>query len=127
MRLVIWLRVWGVIFALGAVDFLVLPGQTVAFLNGAGTHLGFTAAKSLEQPGFWVPLAASYMLLIAVFSFQLEVRYLLLAKTASAAAALGWFVFGGLEFPFLAAGLVDALIACGTLLLMRSPGLPPAA
>lgn len=127
MRL--WLRVWGVVFALGALDFLVLPRPTVALLNRTGSLLGFSPATTLEQPGFWVPLAAAYMLLIAAFCYEglrdrRGVRYLLLAKISSSLAALGWFVFGGLEFPFLAAGLVDAAIAAGTFALLRTGGAP---
>ena len=126
-RLVLWLRIWGVIFALGAADFLLLPAQTVRSLNAVGHRLGF--APALEAPGFWVPLAAAYMVLIAAFCFEGQrggrpaggpVRYLLLAKVSSAAAALGWFVFGGLAFPFLAAGAVDGLIAAGTFALLRA-------
>jgi hypothetical protein len=119
MRLTLWLRVWGAIFALGAIDFLVLPRQTVEVLDAAGARLGFPPSRALEEPGFWVPLAAAYMLLIAVFSFRREAGHLLLAKVASCVAALGWFLFAGLRFPFLAAGAVDAAIAIGTALLMQ--------
>lgn len=128
-RLVWWLRIWGAIFALGAADFLVLPAQTVRSLIVIGRRLGFGPATELAAPGFWVPLAAAYMILIAAFCFdgqrggrpaERPVRYLLLAKVSSAGAALGWFFLGGLAFPFLAAGVVDALIAAGTLALLRA-------
>lgn len=124
-----WLRVWGVIFALGAVDFLLLPGRTVAGLDQLARLLHLQAAPRLEQLSFWVPLAAAYMVLIAAFCYEGQrsariparpVRYLLLAKVASAASALGWFAFAGLLFPFLAAGVVDALIAAGTFVLLRA-------
>ncbi len=122
----LWLRVWGVIFALGALDFLLLPARTVESLNAAGARLGFSATPTTA--GYWVPLAAAYMVLIAVFCWEgqradpprLEaVRHLLIAKVASAAFALGWFLFAGLQFPFLAAGVVDGLIAAGTAALLR--------
>ena len=128
-RLQLWLRVWGVIFALGAADFLLLPRRTVEGLNGAAVRLGLAPSRALEQPGFWVPLAAAYMVLIAAFCYEAQrgprpaarpVRYLLLAKVASSAAALGWFFLGGLELPFLVAGAVDALIAAGTFALLRA-------
>lgn len=114
----LWLRVWGVIFALGALDFLLLPMRTVQTLNAAGARLGLAPVPA--GPGYWVPLAAAYMVLIAVFCWDGQARYLLLAKISSSLFALGWFVFAGLEFPFLAAGVLDGLIAAGTALLLRA-------
>lgn len=114
----LWLRVWGVIFALGALDFLLLPARTVDSLNAVGGRLGFHSTN--PEPGYWVPLAAAYMVLIAVFCFEGQPRYLLIAKVTSSVFALGWFVFAGLKFPFLAAGVIDGLIAAGTAALLRS-------
>jgi hypothetical protein len=111
--------VWGFVFALGALDFLLLPAQTVRFLDALGDRLGFGQGSGLEQPGFWVPLASAYMVLIALFCIERRPRDLLIAKVASSTAALGWFAFAGLRFPFLAAGVIDALIAAGTCWLMR--------
>lgn len=113
----LWLRVWGVIFALGALDFLLLPTRTVENLNLIGARLGL--ATTPPAPGYWVPLAAAYMVLIAVFCWDGQARYLLLAKVSSSLFAFGWFVFAGLQFPFLAAAAVDGLIAAGTALLLR--------
>lgn len=114
----IWLRVWGVIFALGALDFLLLPARTVDSLNAVAGRLGLHSTN--PEPGYWVPLASAYMVLIAVFCFEGQPRYLLIAKVTSSVFALGWFAFVGLQFPFLAAGVIDALIAAGTALLLRS-------
>lgn len=127
-RLRLWLRIWGVLFSLGVIDFLLLPVQTVKFLNELGKTFGFAPATALEQTGFWVPLAAAYMVLISAFCWDSQrankpiarpVRYLVLAKLASASFALGWFFFAGLQFPMLAAGVIDAFIAAGTLWLLR--------
>lgn len=114
----LWLRVWGVIFALGALDFLLLPGRTVETLDRVGLRLDLHPTST--APGFWVPLAAAYMVLIAVFCFENQPRYLLIAKVTSSAFALGWFFLAGLQFPFLAAGVIDALIAVGTAALLRA-------
>lgn len=114
----LWLRVWGVVFALGALDFLLLPTRTVQSLNAAGARLGLSATPA--SPGYWVPLAAAYMVLIAVFCWDGQARYLLIAKVTSSAFALGWFLLAGLQFPFLAAGVIDGLIAAGTAALLRS-------
>ena len=113
----LWLRAWGVVFALGALDFLLLPVRTVETLNAAGARLGFSTVD--PQPGYWVPLAAAYMVLIAVFCWDGRPGYLLLAKVSSSLFALAWFAFAGLEFPFLAAGVVDGCIAAGTAVLLR--------
>jgi hypothetical protein len=114
----LWLRVWGVIFALGAADFLLLPTRTVQTLDSAGKLLHLQPVPS--APGFWVPLASAYMVLIAVFCFENQPRYLLIAKVTSSVFALGWFVAAGLQFPFLAAGVIDGLIAAGTAALVRA-------
>lgn len=113
-----WLRGWAVVFALGALDFLLLPERTVQSLNALGARVGLAATP--VAPGYWVPLAAAYMVVIAVISWEGQARYLLVAKISSSAFALGWFLFAGLQFPFLAAGVVDGLIAAGTALLLRS-------
>jgi hypothetical protein len=114
----LWLRAWGVIFALGALDFLLLPTHTVASLDAAGARLGFAATP--PEPGYWVPLAAAYMVLIALFCWEGRPRDLLIAKVASSLFALGWFAFAGLQFPFLVAGVLDGLIAAGTAALLRA-------
>lgn len=115
MRL--WLRVWGVIFGLGAADFLLLPSLTVHNLDAVGDALGFHA--HVAPVGFWVPLAAAYMVLIAFFCFEEQVRYLVIAKVASSLFALGYFVALGFPFAFLAAGVIDAAIAAGTVFLWQ--------
>lgn len=130
-----WLRVWAAVFALGAVDFLLFPQRTVATLDAAGARFGLAHPSGLETPGYWVPLAAAYMVLITAFCWDAQaadpvrrrpVAYLLVAKVSSSLFALGYFLAGGLAFAFLVAGLIDAAIAAGTFWLLRAARVEPA-
>src|SRR5450759_3441832 len=62
-RLRLLLRVWTVIFALGAVDFFVFPYLTVQILNSGARALGWHEVIALNAgQDFWLTLAVPYMI-----------------------------------------------------------------
>jgi hypothetical protein len=123
----LWLRVWMVVFALGAVDFLVFPTVTLAVLNSAGNLFGMPAIPA-RVTEFWAVLAVAYMVLVAAFCWEATndpgidpqpVRFLILGKTASSLVSLLYFIVVVHAFAFLANFLVDGFIAAGTYVLLR--------
>jgi hypothetical protein len=119
-RLRLLLRIWAVIFALGAIDFFVFPYLTVRILNSTAKSLGMHEVTALNGgQDFWLTLAVPYMILVAAFSWVAQrgpriqaqpVQLLLLAKGASSLTSLALFVLGGLAYPFLANFIVDGAI-----------------
>ena len=119
-KLRLLLRVWAVIFALGAVDFFVFPYLTVRILNSTARSLGMHEVTALNAgQDFWLTLAVPYMILVAAFSWVAQrgpkvaaqpVQFLLLAKASSSLTSLALFVFGGFPYAFLANFIVDGLI-----------------
>jgi hypothetical protein len=119
-RLRLLLRIWAVVFALGAVDFLVFPYLTVRILNSTAHSLGMHQVTALNAgQDFWLTLAVPYMILVAAFSWVAQrgekisaqpVRFLLLAKVSSSLTSLALFLLGGFAYPFLANFVVDGAI-----------------
>jgi hypothetical protein len=126
-RLRLLLRLWVVVFALGAITFLVFPGLTVQALNSAGRgfrmpELPATAAQ------FWVGLAVSYMVLVTALCLEAQrggrlrvapIRFLLLGKASSSLVSLLYFALVLHAFAFLANFVVDGSIVAVTYLLLR--------
>jgi hypothetical protein len=129
-RLRLLLRIWAVIFALGAIDFLVFPYLTVRTLNSAGRALGMHEVAALNAgQDFWLTLAVPYMILVAAFSWVAQrgdrisaqpVQFLMLAKASSSLTSLVLFVFGGFPYAFLANFVVDGAIVLITYWLYRA-------
>jgi hypothetical protein len=123
-RLRLLLRIWAVVFALGAVDFFVFPYLTVRTLNATAHVLGMREVVALNAgQDFWLTLAVPYMILVAAFSWvaqrgeriaALPVQFLMLAKASSSLTSLALFVFGGLPYAFLANFVVDGVIVLVT-------------
>lgn len=120
MRLRLLLRIWAVVFALGAVDFFVFPYLTVRTLNATAHALGMREVVALNAgQDFWLTLAVPYMILVAAFSWVAQrgeriaaqpVQFLMLAKASSSLTSLALFVFGGFPYAFLANFVVDGAI-----------------
>jgi hypothetical protein len=129
-RLRLLLRIWAVIFALGAIDFLVFPYLTVRMLNSAGRSLGMHEVTALNAgQDFWLTLAVPYMILVAAFSWVAQrgekisaqpVQFLMLAKASSSLTSLVLFVFGGFPYAFLANFVVDGAIVLITYWFYRA-------
>ena len=124
----LWLRTWMVVFALGAVDFLVFPTVTLNVLNSAGNLFAMPAIPS-RVVEFWAVLAVAYMVLVTAFCWEATkqagvdpqpVRFLIVGKTASSLVSLLYFLVVVHAFAFLANFLVDGFVAAGTFLLLRS-------
>ena len=129
-RLRLLLRIWAVIFALGAIDFFVFPYLTVRILNGTARSLGMHEVVALNAgQDFWLTLAVPYMVLVAAFSWvaqrgarisALPVQFLMLAKTSSSLTSLALFLLGGFAYPFLANFVVDGAIVLITFWFYRA-------
>ncbi len=119
-RLRLLLRIWTVIFLLGAVDFFVFPYLTVKILNSTAKSLGMHEVVALNGgQDFWLTLAVPYMILVAAFSWIAQrgtriqaqpVQLLMLAKASSSLTSLALFLLGGFAYPFLANFVVDGVI-----------------
>lgn len=119
-RLRLLLRVWAVVFLLGAIDFFVFPYLTVRILNSTAKSLGMQEVAALNAgQDFWLTLAVPYMILVAAFSWIAQrgarihaqpVQFLMLAKVSSSLTSLALFVFAGFAYPFLANFIVDGAI-----------------
>jgi uncharacterized membrane protein len=126
-RLRLLLRGLMVVFALGAVDFLVFPNLTIKILNASGSAFGLPALEWRAHE-FWAVLAVAYMVLVTAFCWEATrrpgveaqpVRFLIIGKTASSLVSLLYFVIAVQAFAFLANFLVDGLIAAVTWFLYR--------
>jgi hypothetical protein len=129
-RLRLVLRIWAVIFALGAIDFFLFPYLTVRILNSTARSLGLHQVVALNGgQDFWLTLAVPYMILVAAFSWIAQrgtriqaqpVQFLMLAKASSSLTSLALFLLGGFAYPFLANFVVDGVIFAITYWLYRA-------
>lgn len=129
-RLRLLLRIWAVIFLLGAIDFFVFPYLTVRMLNSTARSLGMHEVAALNAgQDFWLTLAVPYMILVATFSWVAQrgpriqaqpVRFLMLAKASSSLASLALFLLAGLAYPFLVNFVVDGAIVLITYWFYRA-------
>jgi hypothetical protein len=129
-RLRLLLRVWTVVFALGAIDFLVFPYLTVRILNSSAHAFGMREVAALNAgQDFWLTLAVPYMILVAAFSWVAQrgekisaqpVQFLMLAKASSSLTSLALFLFGGFPYALLANFVVDGLITLITFWFYRA-------
>ena len=129
-RLRLLLRIWTVVFALGAIDFFVFPYLTVRILNSTARSLGMHEVTALNAgQDFWLTLAVPYMILVAALSWVAQrgeriqaqpVQFLMLAKASSSLTSLALFVFGGFPYAFLANFVVDGAIALVTYSFYRA-------
>jgi len=129
-RLRLLLRIWAVVFALGAVDFFVFPYLTVRILNSTAHSLGMHQVVALNAgQDFWLTLAVPYMILVAALSWVAQrgprisaqlVRFLMLAKASSSLTSLALFLLGGFAYPFLANFVVDGAIVLITYWFYRA-------
>jgi hypothetical protein len=124
------LRIWVVIFALGAFDFFVFPYLTIRILDSTAKSLGMHEVAALDAgQDFWLTLAVPYMILVAAFSWVAQrgsriqaqpVQFLMLAKGSSSLISLALFLFGGFAYPFLANFVVDGAIVLITYWFYRA-------
>jgi hypothetical protein len=129
-RLRLLLRIWAVIFALGAVDFFLFPYLTVRILDSTAKSLGMHTVVALNAgQDFWLTLAVPYMILVAAFSWVAQrgariaaqpVQFLMLGKVASSLTSLALFVLAGFAYPFLANFVVDGAIVIITFWFYRA-------
>jgi hypothetical protein len=129
-RLRVLLRIWAVIFLLGAIDFFAFPYLTVRILNSTAKSLGMHQVVALNAgQDFWLTLAVPYMILVAAFSWVAQrgsriqaqpVQFLMLAKVSSSLTSLALFAFGGFAYAFLANFFVDGAIALITYWFYRA-------
>ena len=129
-RLRLLLRIWTVVFALGAVDFFVFPYLTVRILNSTARSLGMHEVTALNAgQDFWLTLAVPYMILVAALSWVAQrgeriqaqpVQFLMLAKASSSLTSLALFLFGGFPYAFLANFVVDGAIVLITYWFYRA-------
>lgn len=129
-RLRLLLRIWAVVFALGAVDFFVFPYLTVRILNSTAHSLGMHEVVALNAgQDFWLTLAVPYMILVAAFSWVAQrgsrisaqpVQFLMLAKVSSSLTSLALFLLGGFAYPFLANFVIDGAIVLITCWFYRA-------
>jgi len=129
-RLRLLLRIWTVVFVLGAVDFFVFPYLTVRILNSTARSLGMHEVTALNAgQDFWLTLAVPYMILVAALSWVAQrgeriqaqpVQFLMLAKASSSLTSLALFVFGGFPYAFLANFVVDGAIVLITYWFYRA-------
>ena len=127
-RLRLLLRIWMVVFALGAVDYLLFPDAVTGSLNSGHLVSPFPGATT-GHSDFWLALAVGYMVLITLLAWDAQrgprvaarpVVYLVAAKIASSLAALAHFLTGAHLGGFLAGFLVDGAIALVTYAFYRS-------
>ncbi|MFP4501650.1 MAG: hypothetical protein ACLFTT_11670 [Candidatus Hydrogenedentota bacterium] len=67
------MRVLGLVYAVGALSFLFLPGLVVWIIN-LGDVLNMFASLPGGPPHFWVPLAASMMVMLVAVTFAASAR-----------------------------------------------------
>ncbi len=129
-RLRLLLRIWIVVFVLGAIDFFVFPYLTVRILNAGGRALGMHEVTALNGgQDFWLALAVPYMIVVAALSWVAQrgtkiaaqpVQFLMLAKASSSLTSLALFLFGGFPYAFLANFVVDGAIVLITYWFYRA-------
>jgi hypothetical protein len=129
-RLRLLLRIWTVVFLLGAIDFFVFPYLTVRIVNAGGRALGMHEVTALNAgQDFWLTLAVPYMIVVAALSWVAQrgtriaaqpVQFLMLAKASSSLTSLALFLFGGFPYAFLANFVVDGTIVLITYWFYRA-------
>jgi hypothetical protein len=129
-RLRTLLRIWTVLFVLGAIDFFVFPYLTVRIVNAGGRALGMHEVMALNAgQDFWLTLAVPYMIVVAALSWVAQqgtriaaqpVQFLMLAKASSSLTSLALFLLGGFSYAFLANFVVDGAIVLITLWFYRA-------
>src|SRR5437867_10112620 len=122
-RLAWVLRLFALLFAIGAAGFLVRPDDTVRDLDRVGALVGLPTLSPSRVPvtsDFWLTLAIANMVTITVCAWLAAgdvrrrrglVHAIVASKLASSATGILLFVRWSPTFPFLAAALVDLPIA----------------
>jgi len=122
-RLAWLLRFFALLFAVGAVAFLLRPDDTVANLDRVGALVRLPTLVSTRMAvvsDFWLPLAVANMATIAACAWfaasdvrrrRALVYPIIVSKLASSATGILLFVRWAHAFPFLAVALVDLPIA----------------
>src|SRR5882672_6096065 len=136
-RKLAWLlRLFAVLFASGAVGFLVRPDETVTDLDRLGALVGLPTLQRTAVAGvsdFWLPLAIANMATIAACSWlaagdvrrrRALVYPLIVSKLTSSTAGVVLFVTRAHALAYLSAPLVDLPIAVVTVAALRA-ALPP--
>ncbi len=122
-RLAWLLRFFALLFAVGAVVFLLRPDDTVANLDRVGALVRLPTLVETRMPvasDFWLPLAIANMATITVCAWLAasDVRRrralaypIVISKLASSGTGILLFVRWAHVFPFLAIAIVDLPIA----------------
>jgi hypothetical protein len=130
-RLAWLLRLLALLFAIGAVAFLLRPDDTVRALDRVGVLIGLPALPPSPMPmasDFWLALGVANMATIAACAWlaAVDVRArralvypIVVSKFASALTGLLLFARWSASFPFLAIALVDLPIAAVLLAGLR--------
>jgi hypothetical protein len=131
-RLALVLRLFALLFAIGAVVFLVRPEDTVAGLNGPGMLIGLPPLPPSDRPvssDFWFALAIANMATITACSWlaasdvrrrRALVYPVVVSKLVSSGTGLLLFARWMHAFPFAATALVDLPIAVILILALRA-------
>jgi hypothetical protein len=118
-RLARWLRLFAVLFAIGAVGFLLRPDETVADLDRVGALLGLPTLPPSPSPvasDFWLALAVANMVTITVSAWlaagdvrgrRALVYPIVASKLTSSATGILLFVRWTTALPLLVIALVD--------------------
>jgi hypothetical protein len=122
-RLARWLRFFALLFATGAIVFLLRPEETVADLNLPGRLFGLPPLEPGMRPiasDFWFALAIANMATIATCCWlaasdvrrrRVLVYPVVVSKLVSSGTGILLFVRWAPAFPYLAVALVDLPIA----------------
>ena len=133
-RLRFVLRLFAVVFAIGALAFFLRPDGTVADLDRVGALLGLDTLPVAGHPvasDFWLVLAVANMATIAaccawaagdVRGRRLLVHAVVVSKITSSATGLILFLARAHALPYLSALLVDLPIALVLLATLRAAG-----
>ena len=129
--LVRWLRLFALLFALGALGFLFRPDDTVRNLDWVGSLLGLPTMPPSPVPvasDFWLALAVANMATITACAWlaagdvkgrRALVYPIVVSKLASSGTALLLFVQWSRALPLLTIALVDLPIAVILLRALR--------
>lgn len=125
------LRLMAAGFLIVGLLFIITPDGVLNAISDFGDHFGdFPRAPETEEK-FWLALAFAYMMTITAIAVVAQtdvIRYraligiLVVAKTTSSLAALGFFVFDQDVFIYLLNFLVDGFLAISALWLYSLVG-----
>lgn len=130
-RLARWLRFFALLFAFGALGFLLRPDQTVTDIDRVGALLGFPVLPPSPRPvasDFWLPLAVANMVTITVCCWvaagdvrrrRAMVYPVIASKFTSSATAILLFVRWAHTLSILTIALVDLPIGVILLVALR--------